>query len=163
MSVQAISWVIENSKQKGGSFVVLLMIANHAHSDGTGAFPSFDTLAREARMSYRQITRIIPKLAKSGELRVEKSAGPHGVNVYSLPFTRDILSRDKRDEQGHNVETFEGHKCPPNRKEPKVKTEPSYRSRKPRAHLSPMQEIALRRKKQDEDVRRELMAGGGPS
>ena len=85
MSVQAISWVIENSKHSGNPFVVLLMIANHAKSDGTGAWPSVKCIAKESRVSEETTHRAIRKLAKSGELRVEVSAGPHGTNLYSLP------------------------------------------------------------------------------
>jgi hypothetical protein len=85
LSIQAMSWVIENSRHKGSKFVVLLMIANHAHSDGTGAWPAAETLARESRLSTRQVIRIIPKLAASGELEVQWGAGPRGTNLCSLP------------------------------------------------------------------------------
>lgn len=85
MSVQAAAWVIEHSRHKGANLLCLLMIANHAHADGTGAYPSIDTLARECRMSERQIRRIIPLLEQSGELRVEPDRGKRGANLYSLP------------------------------------------------------------------------------
>ena len=77
MSVQASAWVIQNSQHKGSDLLCLLMIANHAHSDGTNAFPSVPTLAKECRMSARQITRIIQNLETSGELRVQRSEGRH--------------------------------------------------------------------------------------
>lgn len=91
MSVQAMSWVIEHSQHKGSSFVVLLMIANHAHSDGSGAYPSFDTLARESRITVRQVTNIIPLLERSRELTVQRGAGPHGTHLYSLSMLQDRL------------------------------------------------------------------------
>jgi hypothetical protein len=75
MSFQAQTWVINHSKHKGSALLVMLMIANHAHADGTNAFPSVSTLARECRMSDRQITRIIQQLETSGELVVDRSAG----------------------------------------------------------------------------------------
>src|SRR5579863_4006594 len=78
------SWVIEKSRHKGSEFVVLLMIANHAHSDGTGAWPAAETLARESRITARHVVRIIPKLEASGELEVHKGAGPRGTNLYSI-------------------------------------------------------------------------------
>lgn len=88
-SVQAISWVIEHSKHKGSSFVVLLMIANHARSDGTGAWPSIPTLAKESRMSQRAVQYTIKRLIRTThtippELSVETGKGPHGTNLYSL-------------------------------------------------------------------------------
>ena len=48
------SWVIEKSSQKGSNLLVLLMIANHAHTDGTGAYPAIPTLAAESRLSAIQ-------------------------------------------------------------------------------------------------------------
>jgi Helix-turn-helix domain len=96
ISVQAISWVIEHSQHKGNSFVVLMMIANHAKSDGTGAWPSVPTLAREARVSERTVQRCIHRLSRkwSGvknwhgatpDLKVLVGKGPHGSNLYDIP------------------------------------------------------------------------------
>jgi hypothetical protein len=80
MSVQATSYVIEHSKQKGSALLLLIMIANHAHSDGSNAFPSVETLAKECRMSVRQIIRLVSELEASGELVVERSAGRNAHN-----------------------------------------------------------------------------------
>src|SRR5579863_7596934 len=85
MSVQAISWVIEKSEQSLGSLLVLIMIANHARSDGTGAWPSLATLSRECRMSERQVRYCLRKLERSGELQTQIGCGPYGTNMYSLP------------------------------------------------------------------------------
>jgi hypothetical protein len=96
LSVQAISWVIDQSKHKGNSFVVLLMIANHARSDGTGAWPSVATLCKESRLSRRTVQRCINRLTRkwSGikgwqdlepELVVRVSKGPYGSNLYEIP------------------------------------------------------------------------------
>lgn len=89
-SVQAISWVIEHSKHKGNSLTVLIMIANHAKSDGTGAWPSIPTLAKEARISERTVQRTIGRLTRwqhnfAAELICERGKGPNGCNLYSLP------------------------------------------------------------------------------
>ena len=85
MSVQAMSWVIEKSAQKGSNLLVLLMIANHAHTDGTGAYPALITLAAETRLTERGVRYILPKLTNSGELEIEHNAGPRGTHRYSLP------------------------------------------------------------------------------
>lgn len=90
LSVQAISWVIDQSKHKGNSFVVLLMIANHARSDGTGAWPSVRTIAKECRLSERTVQRCIIRLSRHlwsfpPELRVQKCKGPYGSNLYEIP------------------------------------------------------------------------------
>src|SRR5579863_1952178 len=83
-SVQAISWVIESSKHKSNAFVVLLMIANHAHSDGTLAWPSVRTLARESRISEREVRYTLRQLERSGELVTIERKGQS--NMYSLPL-----------------------------------------------------------------------------
>lgn len=96
MSVQAISWVIDQSKHKGNTFVVLLMIANHARSDGSGAWPSIHTIAKESRLADRTVQRCIKRLTRawSGvkgwqgappELKVLVGKGPYGSNLYDIP------------------------------------------------------------------------------
>ncbi len=79
------SWVIEKSDQKGSNLLVLLMIANHAHTDGTGACPAIPTLAAETRLTERGVRYILPKLELSAELVIERDAGPYGTHLYSLP------------------------------------------------------------------------------
>ena len=85
------SWVIEHSKHKGNSLVVLLMIANHSRSDGSGAWPSVKTLAKESRLSERTVQRSIRRLRMyharidPPELIYEEGKGPHGCNLYSIP------------------------------------------------------------------------------
>jgi hypothetical protein len=88
LSVQAISWVIDKSKHKANPFVVLLMIANHARSDGSGAWPSIHTLAKECRLGDRTVQRAIASLIKTGELRVTPNGGPYGSNLYDIPGVR---------------------------------------------------------------------------
>jgi hypothetical protein len=90
LSVQAISYVIENSKHKGSYLLTLLMIANHAHSDGTGAWPSIATLARETRLSPRGVQYCIGYLRESGELLVIPDAGPRGCNAYAIAMTQSL-------------------------------------------------------------------------
>lgn len=96
MSVQAMSWVIANSKHKGSSFVVLLMIANHAHEDGSGCWAGLERLAKEARISARQVINVLRDLKKSGELSIEQGAGPHGTNLYSINMRGEKFSPEKR-------------------------------------------------------------------
>jgi hypothetical protein len=85
ISVQAMSWVIDESEHSLGSLIVLLMIANHAKSDGTDAWPSIRTIARESRLSESQTHRCIRKLQRSGELGIDVGQGPRGTNLYHLP------------------------------------------------------------------------------
>jgi hypothetical protein len=88
MSAQAWSYVVKNSNHKGGALLLLLMIANHAHADGTNAYPSVKTLAEECRMSVRQVIRLVAILEKSGELIIERSHGRHHHN-YAINMSRN--------------------------------------------------------------------------
>ncbi len=167
MSVQAMSWVIENSQQKGSSFVVLLMIANHAHSDGTQAFPSYDTLAREARITHRQVTRIIPKLVASGELILVEHGSPKRSNLYRIPISRDIMSRHPQ-QIGRDIRV---PKCPSNRTEPNTK-QPNYRRSQPRSardrfddEMEQRRRLEAKAKRLDQEstYRAEVQVGTGPA
>jgi hypothetical protein len=62
-----------------------MSIANHAKADGTGSWPSVKTIAKEARLSEREVQYAAAELKKLGELTVQIGAGPKGVNMYSLP------------------------------------------------------------------------------
>lgn len=99
------TWVIDNSKHTGLSFVTLLMIANHANAEGQNSFPSMKTLARECRSSVRSIQRTILKLEASGELGVTRSGG-RVAHIYNLPLmpnvdTEATLSRRQRGQDGY--------------------------------------------------------------
>lgn len=98
LSVQAISWVLEFSESRLGPRHVLLSIANHAKSDGTGAWPSVDTIAHESRLSEREVRYALRELEKSGELQTETGEGPRGCNLYSLPMMGQSLQGQKTTE-----------------------------------------------------------------
>lgn len=84
MSWQATNWVIEYSQHKGGALLVMLMIANCANEDGSDAFPGIERLARDTRMTSRQVQRIIQTLEKSGEIAIRRSQGRFP-NHYAFP------------------------------------------------------------------------------
>lgn len=95
MSWQATSWVIEHSEHKGSALLTLLCIANCANSDGSHARPGMTRLAKDTRMSRRQVVRIIEKLEASGELTIKRRDGVE--NSYSMPLvTSDKMSRVKK-------------------------------------------------------------------
>lgn len=85
MSVQAISWVLDYSESRLGARCVLLSIANHAGPSGSGSWPSVKTIAKEARLSEREVQYAKAELKRIGELEEQIGAGPKGVNLYSLP------------------------------------------------------------------------------
>lgn len=84
MSIHCLNRVWNESTVGGSELLVLLAIADHAHDDGSGAWPSKRTIARKAKISERQVTRIIQQLEDKGELAVERAAGPYGTNAYTV-------------------------------------------------------------------------------
>lgn len=90
MSWQATSWVIAHSEHKGSALLTLLCIANCANENGSDCWPTFDRLAKDTRMSKRQLMRVIEKLEESGELGVKRSEGRYP-NHYSFP----LMNSDK--------------------------------------------------------------------
>lgn len=87
MSVSAMSFVWKHSRQRGGSLLVLLALADFANDEGL-CYPSMQTLALKARVDERQARRIVAKLVKSGEASIEQrggfSAGRNLANVYRV-------------------------------------------------------------------------------
>ncbi len=55
MSIKVASYTWEHSQHKGSALLLLLAIADHAHEDGGGAYPSIGTLAAKIRMTPRLI------------------------------------------------------------------------------------------------------------
>src|SRR5438045_2467756 len=75
MSWQAVQAVIDRSEHSGSRRLLLLVIAAHAHDDGSGSFASQPVLAYESNLSVRQVRRLIHQIEASGELRVLKRSG----------------------------------------------------------------------------------------
>lgn len=85
MSVQALSWVLDNSKAEHAARLVLISIANHCDKYGRCAWPSVNSIGREARLSERVVRSSMRQLEQLGELSVQFGQGPRGANTYSLP------------------------------------------------------------------------------
>lgn len=84
--------VWERSAAKGSALLLLLAIADHAHDDGTGAWPSQAMLAAKTRLSVRQVRRLTVTLEGAGELRVEKREGTTDLLTVLVQETPDNLS-----------------------------------------------------------------------
>jgi len=81
MSIRVMSRVWKSSRAKGGELLVLLGIADHADDHGY-AFPSVSTLAQKARLTVRQVQRVLKQLVARGELQIQKGKGPHGCHLF---------------------------------------------------------------------------------
>lgn len=74
MSVQAMGWVMENSESQGATRCVLLSIANHVSSDGTG-WVYVQQVMKEANCSEDTYRRAIQWAVAHGELEREINRG----------------------------------------------------------------------------------------
>lgn len=70
MSVRVLSDVWNHSKATGGDLLVLLAIADFADDKGL-AWPAVETIAKKARMTDRNVRKILRRLEKSGDLVVD--------------------------------------------------------------------------------------------
>ncbi len=86
MSVHVTSWVLSHSDERLGRRLVLLVLADHANEDGTGAYPSVETIAREARLSVSQAKRCLRDLRESGAIEPTGTM-PAGNVIYSVLMT----------------------------------------------------------------------------
>lgn len=75
MSVQAMAWVMDHSEATGTDRLVLLIVANYADEYGNNAWPSQSTIAAKAKMSTRQVQRILSNLVENGHLTRRVHAG----------------------------------------------------------------------------------------
>lgn len=84
MSIRVMTRVWEHSQAKGSGLLLLLAIADFAHDDGGGAWPSISKLAKKIRMNSRTTQRIIESLVEMGELEVREREGPNFTNLYRV-------------------------------------------------------------------------------
>jgi len=77
MSVEAISWALNlapvprdsRGKRNPAYKAVLIGLANHAGPDGTGAFPSIQTLVRYTDLSERTVVTALDRLEAEDTIR----------------------------------------------------------------------------------------------
>ncbi len=84
MSIHVMNLVWKKSRNQRTAMLLLLAIADHAHDDGTGAFPSVRTLARKTRQSERNVQLLLKTLESSKELKIFEGKGPNGSNLYHV-------------------------------------------------------------------------------
>lgn len=83
MSVAALSWVLEHSDARLADRLVLLVLADHAKSDGTGAWPGIDTIAVQARVSRRTAIYSLQALEAAGAI-VKTGTSRAGTSVWTV-------------------------------------------------------------------------------
>jgi hypothetical protein len=82
VSVEAFTWAL-NVPIGGNAKVILLGLANHAHPDGSEAYPSLETLSKYAHCDRSTARRNVRKLVEEGWAS-EDGYGPKGQTKYRL-------------------------------------------------------------------------------
>jgi hypothetical protein len=103
MSQAVMRQVRERSSLKGLDRAVLLAIAHYARDDGTGAYPSIATLARDTGSSDRGVQKAIKRAVNAGELKRLHNLGPYGVNRYEVRIDklREKATRASTNKRDH--------------------------------------------------------------
>ena len=87
MSVRLMSWAFhEAPTTRKGDLLVLLVLADHAHDDGGGAYPSVRTIADLARMSERGVQTALGHLRDAGIITVDGRTAT-GTRIYRILST----------------------------------------------------------------------------
>lgn len=84
MSIQALAWVLQNSKAELADRLVLIAIANHCDAHWC-CYPSVDMIAAEARVNRATVFRSVKELVRLGELEVSQGGRGRGQrNTYRV-------------------------------------------------------------------------------
>jgi hypothetical protein len=122
MSIDVLSWVLKHSDETLGRRLVLLALADCAHDDGRGAWPSVQTVADKARLSRRQAQRCLRDLEENGSIERDGS-GRHGTACWTVVMGRkDVAPTDC---QGATNRTPDGSELVQNVARTVITTEPS--------------------------------------
>ena len=87
MSWQAIRWVLDYSPTKNTDRMVLVVLAEHAHDDGTEAWPCYATIARKANISHRTVPGVMRRLERCGAVTRTQPARQHSPAHYTVLMT----------------------------------------------------------------------------
>jgi len=68
MSIEVMSWVLNNSPVRGTDKIILLGLANHCDADGHNAYPSVARLARYANVSERAVQQSLRNLENDSHI-----------------------------------------------------------------------------------------------
>lgn len=102
MSIEWMTHVWNNSKQKGSQLLMLLAIADYADEKGE-AFPSIETLAQRTRQTNRNAIRILEKIEASHELTSSTYASPYGTNLYKIHVPTTIKPKKSASKRSSDI------------------------------------------------------------
>jgi hypothetical protein len=126
MSIRIMADVWDHSPSDGGRLLVLLALADFANDRGI-CWPKTKKLAKRARLSERQVRRVLKELVEDGEIemppghRTENSPFRIGQNVRRTPTTAGADTDDHPDRTPTTAPYVEPSVEPP--KEPSVENQ----------------------------------------
>jgi DNA-binding MarR family transcriptional regulator len=86
VSVRVLAWALRDAPVTNHTdLLVLIAIADHAHDDGTGAYPSVSTIASMARCGARTVENALARLQAAGVVTVQERPGK--TSVYRVLVT----------------------------------------------------------------------------
>lgn len=101
MAWQVVSAVLEHSNAPMALRAPLVAIGERADAETAEAWCSNDDIARRTGCTVRHVQRAKQKLVEMGELAVERGAGPHGVDRFTVLV---YLNSRGEQESPHGVE-----------------------------------------------------------
>lgn len=135
MSVHATSWVLKHSDERLANRLVLLVLADHAHEDGSKSFPSVATIAAEARLSRRAVQNCLRDLEENGSISTVGESH-YGTTEYLLHLGERKLCAG---ENGNEIQENYSNNRLPNAPEPSL--EPPSKPSKEEPSPSPQTEL----------------------
>ena len=107
MSIVCLSNVMRHSEAKGGARLVLFVLAEHAHDDGTESYPTVETLAERSRMTRKGTQLALRRLEADGEIE-RTGFGHRGQTKWRVIVRAErggepCTPREDQDPQGRNL------------------------------------------------------------
>ena len=87
MSLPVMVWVFNHSEEKLGRRLTLLCLAEHAHDDGSKAFPCVETIMERTRLSRRAVQTALRGLEDDGSIE-HTGVTRSGTNIYRVVMER---------------------------------------------------------------------------
>jgi hypothetical protein len=124
MSIHCLSHVMRYSEATLGARLVLFVLAEHAHDDGTDAYPAIDKICERARMSRRGVQCALRKLEADGMIRRD-GLGQHGQTKWSVEMGGAETAPRADDDAGGRSSRREGGAAAAPEPTPQPSIEPS--------------------------------------
>jgi len=106
MSLQALTWALDQDVPNSGAKLVLISLANYADHTSGEAYPGQKLLAQEASMTSRSVRRHLVALEKMGLIERQRRTRKDGSRTSDL-YILKIANRTKSTGQPENVSSLE--------------------------------------------------------